>query len=145
MTGTVSRSAEETEALGREFAHQLRPGDVVALIGTLGSGKTRFVAGVCSGLGVSARVTSPTFTLINEYHAPFGLVAHADMYRIRRRSEVGELGLEEYFNDRCICLIEWAETILDLLPPLCWRVTITHGAADNERLVVTEVPAGRTA
>jgi tRNA threonylcarbamoyladenosine biosynthesis protein TsaE len=109
MIRILSRSAEETEAAGRAFAGRLVPGDVVALTGTLGSGKTRFVAGVCDGLGVSGHIASPTFTIINEYPAPFGLVAHIDMYRIRNLNEVADLGVEEYFNSRCICLIEWVK------------------------------------
>ena len=133
MNRRVTRSPEETEAVGAAFAALLHPGDVVALVGTLGSGKTRFIAGVCRGLGVTAHVTSPTFTLINEYPAPFGVIAHIDMYRIARRSEVAEIGIEEYFSSRCICLIEWADVILDLLPPAHYRVAIAHGPGEGER------------
>lgn len=144
MIRQVSGSAEETASLGRSFARSLRPGDVVALIGTLGSGKTRFAAGVCEGLGVTARVTSPTFTIINEYPAPFGMVAHVDLYRIEGRAEIADLGLEEYFNGRWICLIEWAERAADLLPPSHVRVTLSHGAGDTEREVLIDgVPEER--
>ncbi|HMK37973.1 MAG TPA: tRNA (adenosine(37)-N6)-threonylcarbamoyltransferase complex ATPase subunit type 1 TsaE [Bacteroidota bacterium] len=142
MTRILSRSAEETEAAGRAFAGRLHPGDVVALTGTLGSGKTRFVAGVCDGLGVRARVTSPTFTLINEYPAVFGLVAHIDMYRVNGMKEVAELGIEEYFNSRCVCLIEWAETVRSLLPAGHFRVSFAHGASDAERTIQIEGPPG---
>jgi len=138
MTRLVSHSADDTTAAGRSFARSLKPGDVVALVGTLGSGKTRFVAGVCEGLGVHMLVTSPTFTLINEYAAPFGSVAHADLYRCTSRREVVDLGLEEYFNDRCICLIEWADAILDLLPPGHYLVSLTHGANDDEREIAID-------
>ena len=141
MNRIVSRSAGETEAAGTAFAGRLRPGDVVALTGTLGSGKTRFVTGVCRGLGVAARVTSPTFTLINEYPAPFGMVAHIDMYRINGMKEVAELGLEEYFNDRCVCLIEWAEAVLDILPPARFHVAFAHGGTESERTIELEGPA----
>lgn len=136
MTEALTRSAGETTALGREFARSLRPGSVVAMVGTLGSGKTCFVAGACAVLGVTVRVTSPTFTLINEYPAPFGMVAHIDMYRIGSRREVAELGIEEYFSPRHICFIEWADAVLDLLPPAHFRVTITHGAEEGERRIV---------
>jgi tRNA threonylcarbamoyladenosine biosynthesis protein TsaE len=135
MKTVVSRSPEETLELGRRYAHTLRPADVVALIGTLGSGKTRFVTGVCLGLGVHAGVGSPTFTLINEYPAAFGVVAHVDLYRIDRRSEIIELGIEEYFNDRCICLIEWAERIGDFLPRGHKTVRMRHGGNANERVI----------
>ena len=140
MRRILSRSPEETEAAGRAFAGRLRPGDVVALTGTLGSGKTRFVRGVCEGLGVRAHVTSPTFTLINEYPAPFGLVAHIDMYRINSMKEVADLGIEEYFNVRCVCLIEWAETLLAMLPAPGFRVSFAHGGSESERDIQIEGP-----
>jgi tRNA threonylcarbamoyladenosine biosynthesis protein TsaE len=140
MKRILSRSAEETEAAGRAFAARLRPGDVVALTGTLGSGKTRFAAGVCGGLGVRGHVTSPTFTLINEYPAAFGVVAHIDMYRINGMKEVAELGIEEYFNTRCVCLIEWAEAVLGILPPACFHVSFAHGASESERTIQIEGP-----
>ena len=145
MTRLFSRSAEETEAAGRAFAAVLRPGDVVALTGTLGSGKTRFVAGVCSALGIAALVTSPTFTLINEYPAPFGIVAHIDMYRISGMKEAAELGIEEYFNSRCVCLIEWVEMIRQVLPPSHFQVSFTHGDAESERSIQFEGPREFTA
>jgi tRNA threonylcarbamoyladenosine biosynthesis protein TsaE len=77
--------------------------------------------------------TSPTFTLINEYPAPFGTVAHIDLYRIGSKSELAELGIEEYFTERCICLIEWAELAADVLPPRHYDVLLSHGGGDNER------------
>jgi tRNA threonylcarbamoyladenosine biosynthesis protein TsaE len=136
----LSRSAEETEAAGRALAGRLRPGDVVALTGTLGSGKTKFVAGVCGGLGVRGHVTSPTFTLINEYPAEFGVVAHIDLYRINGMKEVADLGVEEYFNSRCVCLIEWAEAVLDMLPPARFHVSLAHGSSESERTIQIEGP-----
>jgi tRNA threonylcarbamoyladenosine biosynthesis protein TsaE len=140
MIRILSRSAEETEAAGRAFAPRLVPGDVVALTGMLGSGKTRFVAGVCHGLGVTGHVASPTFTIINEYPAPFGLVAHIDMYRIRNLTEVADLGVEEYFNSRCICLIEWAELLNPMLPPAHFHVAFAHSSSESERGIVIEGP-----
>ena len=83
MSETVTTTSPgETIDLGRSFAFRLRPGDVVALLGDLGTGKTRFVMGVCEALGARGHIASPTFTLINEYPAPFGIVAHIDLYRI---------------------------------------------------------------
>jgi tRNA threonylcarbamoyladenosine biosynthesis protein TsaE len=140
MRRILSRSPEETEAAGRAFAGRLQPGDVVALTGTLGSGKTRFVTGVCKGLGVRAHVTSPTYTLINEYPATFGLVAHIDMYRINSMKEVADLGIEEYFNVRCVCLIEWAEMLLAMLPAASFRVSFAHGGSESERDIQIEGP-----
>ncbi len=136
MSETVTTtSPAETTDLGRSFALRLHPGDVVALLGDLGTGKTRFVMGVCDALGARGHVASPTFTLINEYPAPFGAVVHIDMYRIGSRGELRELGVEEYFDDRHVCLIEWAEEVLDLLPPEYYRVELGYGAREHERTI----------
>ncbi len=136
MSETVTTtSPAETTDLGRSFASRLLPGDVVALLGDLGTGKTRFVMGVCDALGARGHVASPTFTLINEYPAPFGAVVHIDMYRIGSRGELRELGVEEYFDDRHVCLIEWAEEVLDLLPPKYYRVELGYGAREQERTI----------
>jgi tRNA threonylcarbamoyladenosine biosynthesis protein TsaE len=134
MTTVRTGSSAETIALGQSFARSVRPGSVVGLVGTLGSGKTQLVIGICRGLGVEAHVASPTFTLINEYPAPFGTVVHADLYRIGSRTELAELGIEEYFNNRCICLIEWAERMDDILPAEAHMVTVAHGADADERV-----------
>jgi len=133
MTRHRTHSREETVALGRSLAASLRPGDVIALFGTLGSGKTQFVTGVCEGLGTRGHVSSPTFTIVNEYPAPFGTVVHIDLYRIRSRAEIAELALEEYFDEHCICLIEWPESIRDLLPHRHVAVTIAAGDEEQER------------
>ncbi len=143
MTPIPSHSEDETAALGRTFAASLRPGDVVALFGTLGSGKTRFITGVCEALGARIHATSPTFTLINEYPAPFGSVVHIDLYRIGSRNELAELGIEEYFSDECICLIEWAELVRDILPRRHFEVQLSHGATDSERTIDIREIGGR--
>ena len=135
-----SASPDETVALGKAFAEQLKPGDVVTLTGNLGSGKTRFVIGLCTGLCARGHVASPTFTLINEYEAPFGKVVHIDLYRITKRSEIKELGIEEYFNDTCICMIEWPEQIADILPAKRYDIAIDYGEKENDRMIsVSEV------
>lgn len=142
MNAYHTRSPQDTINLGKSFAAQLQPGDIVTLTGNLGSGKTQFVIGVCQGLRVHAHVASPTFTLINEYDAQFGKVVHIDMYRINKRSEVDELGIEEYFNESCICLIEWPEIISDMLSPKRFDVKIEYGLDDNERHIsINEVVA----
>jgi tRNA threonylcarbamoyladenosine biosynthesis protein TsaE len=143
MTSIRSTSEEETVAAGRSCAGSLRPGDVVALFGTLGSGKTRFITGICEALGVQIHATSPTFTLINEYPAPFGTVVHIDLYRIGSKQELAELGVEDYFTDRCICLIEWAEVAQDILPRKHVEVRMAHGSVDTERrITIRKVPGG---
>jgi tRNA threonylcarbamoyladenosine biosynthesis protein TsaE len=134
MNRVVTRSPEETVALGRTFASALAPGDVVALEGTLGTGKTQFVLGVCEGLGVRGPVSSPTFALINVYPADGGSIVHADLYRINTLAEVAELGLEEYFNGQSICFIEWADRVPGVLPPKAIIVRARHGESENERI-----------
>ena len=135
MTRHRSSSPEATAELGFRYARSLRPGAVVALIGELGSGKTQFVGGICRGLGVAMTATSPTFTLINEYPAPFGSVIHVDLYRIAHRAEIAELGLEEYFSDRTVCLIEWAEKLEGMLPSDARVLRFFHGQGEQERVI----------
>jgi tRNA threonylcarbamoyladenosine biosynthesis protein TsaE len=135
MKRTTTHAPEETLALGRALAAELKGGDVVALTGPLGSGKTLLVRGLCEGLGASGHISSPSFTLINEYPAPFGIVAHIDLYRIRSRLELAEVGVEEYFNDHCIACIEWPEEIAEYLPPDVVRVTIEYGPGDLDRVI----------
>lgn len=105
----------QTLSLGAKIAGLLRAGDVVAFFGDLGSGKTCLIQGICKGLGVKEQVTSPTFTLINEYIN--GLpVYHFDFYRINSEAEIFGLGYEEYFYGNGLCLIEWADRVSSFLP-----------------------------
>lgn len=134
----VTESAEETRTLGRSFAGSLNPGDVVAMVGTLGSGKTQFVSGACEALGVTGHVSSPTFTLINEYAGGRLPVVHIDLYRIRSNRELFDLGIEEYYDGRHVCFIEWADQGVPILPPECYEVTMRHGMADSEREIVID-------
>jgi tRNA threonylcarbamoyladenosine biosynthesis protein TsaE len=111
----ISHSESQTRRLGARLATLLQPGDVVALIGDLGSGKTRWVQGICAGLDVTDPVTSPTFTLVNEYRGRWP-VYHIDLYRISDISETLTFGLEEYLYGDGISLIEWADRAFDILP-----------------------------
>lgn len=135
MSTWITKSPQETREVGRSFAAQLKAGDVVTLSGNLGSGKTQFVFGVCEGLNARGHVASPTFTFINEYETDFGKVAHMDLYRINKRAEIAELGVGEYFNENCVCLIEWPEMIMDLLPEKYYEVRIMYGGKDSERQI----------
>ncbi len=110
-------SPAETQAFAEKFAAELQPGDVVALYGDLGAGKTFLVKALCRALHTEEEPTSPTFTIINEYHAPDDLlIYHFDFYRIEHAAELVNLGLEEYFYADNICFIEWPEKIVDDLP-----------------------------
>jgi tRNA threonylcarbamoyladenosine biosynthesis protein TsaE len=138
MTVYQSHSPEETGRLGKQFAASLRGGAVVALTGDLGTGKTHFVTGVCEGLGVRSHVASPTFTIVNEYPSESCTVVHVDLYRIGSSHELRELGIEEYFGERFICLIEWAERMAIYLPQSYIQVKLAYGEEDNDRVIMID-------
>ncbi|MCI0495607.1 tRNA (adenosine(37)-N6)-threonylcarbamoyltransferase complex ATPase subunit type 1 TsaE, partial [candidate division KSB1 bacterium] len=111
----ISQSEEATLQLGAALARQLQAGDVIALHGDLGSGKTCLTRGICRGLGVFQDVTSPTFVLINEYRGRLP-VYHFDFYRLESLDEIWNLGIDDYINNEGICIIEWADRGTQLLP-----------------------------
>lgn len=124
--------------LGVETARALKPGDIVALYGDLGAGKTRFIKGVCQGLGVRDHVASPTFTIVNEYHAGALNVYHFDFYRVKSIAEILDIGFEEYINGDGICLIEWAEKSRQLLPSHRYDVSMKLGKDEQSREIAIE-------
>ena len=112
----------------------LQPGDVLALYGDLGAGKTHLVKGLCAGLGIpAASVSSPTFTLVNEYDGALP-VYHFDAYRIERTEEFFELGYETYFFGDGVCLVEWPERVEALIPDHAIRLRLTHLGGDRRRI-----------
>jgi len=127
-------SAAETEALGARLAAQLRPGDVVAVAGELGSGKTTFVRGACRALGVAQPVASPTFTIGHRYAAPVP-VAHLDLYRVRGLGAEEWADLEPYF-DGTIAFVEWPEHAGAWLPPPRATVTLAHVDETHRRVTI---------
>ena len=131
----VTHSVQETEEAGRAFAQTLHSGDVVACFGDLGSGKTAFTRGVAAGLGYTGRVTSPTFTIVNEYDAPLPLF-HFDMYRLSDEEELFDIGWEDYLSRNGICLVEWSERITGAFPPGTIRVDINrHPQHEDWRII----------
>ena len=110
----LSHSAADTEELGRRLAAVLRSGDVVAYRGGLGAGKTAFTRGLAAGC--TARVSSPTFTVVNEYDGPLPLF-HFDMYRLSGAEELFDIGWEDYLSRPGVCAVEWSERVEDALPP----------------------------
>ena len=132
-------SAEETRELGEAVASLLRARDAVVLTGELGAGKTTFVQGVARGLGVEEQVSSPTFTLVKEYSGILEL-AHVDVYRLDRIQEVVDLGLEELGGGDDVLLIEWGDTIEELLPDDRLQVELTTVGSD-EHLRSIEIAA----
>jgi len=137
MQNYHTHSAEETEALAAAFAARLAPGDVVALFGGLGAGKTAFVRGLARGLGCAGEVCSPTYAIMNEYYGNPPL-AHFDMYRVEGWESLESTGWFDYLDSGHVLAVEWSENILAALPEDAWRVTITPGGAENDRAVTIE-------
>ncbi|HEX9126864.1 MAG TPA: tRNA (adenosine(37)-N6)-threonylcarbamoyltransferase complex ATPase subunit type 1 TsaE [Methylomirabilota bacterium] len=135
----VSRSAEETQALGERLGSRLGRGDVVACIGPLGAGKTCFLQGLARGLGVTADVTSPTFVLVNQYRGRMP-VYHVDAYRTGSLTELVDVGLEEMLHGEGVTIVEWADKLLPLLPPRTITATIA-GLGDEPRQIDLAGPA----
>jgi tRNA threonylcarbamoyladenosine biosynthesis protein TsaE len=109
MTAFISHSPAETESLGEKFGRAAERGTVIALSGELGAGKTQFVKGLARGLGIAARVHSPTFTLVNEYEGGRLRLFHLDLYRLETREQILSAGLDEFFQPDGVAVIEWAE------------------------------------
>jgi tRNA threonylcarbamoyladenosine biosynthesis protein TsaE len=137
----ISKSVDETRNLGREFASGLKNTDVVALYGELGSGKTQFVKGICTGLGVKQVVNSPTFIIVNEYNsASIPVIYHFDFYRIRSRDEIIGIGFTDYLNSGGLVIIEWPEFIENDLPEGTKKVFFNfHGESENSREILQAV------
>jgi tRNA threonylcarbamoyladenosine biosynthesis protein TsaE len=131
-----SRSDRETINLGRKIGALLSPGDVIALIGPLGSGKTWFTKGVALGLGGDPAmiITSPSFSLVNEYSAGHPLY-HMDLYRLERISDILATGLEEYLYNDGVAVVEWADRLPDILPE--WSITLSFRIIDDESRDIT--------
>ena len=138
----ISRSPEETQALGERLGARLEAGAVVACIGELGAGKTCFLQGLARGLGVQSAVTSPTFVLVNEYGGR-RRVYHLDAYRTETLTELLDIGVEEFLHGDGVTVIEWADKLLPLLPSHTITVTIT-GLGDEPRRITIEAPEGFT-
>jgi tRNA threonylcarbamoyladenosine biosynthesis protein TsaE len=111
----VTRSPEETRIVGAALAPMLLPGDVISLSGDLGAGKTVFTQGLAGALGVSGRVTSPTFTLVHEYDGRYPIV-HLDVYRLDSFQDLLDIGFEELLDPQAIMVVEWGEAVAPLLP-----------------------------
>jgi tRNA threonylcarbamoyladenosine biosynthesis protein TsaE len=128
-----TKNEMETSAVGEKLAEKLNPGDVIALYGDLGAGKTAFVRGLAKGLGLSARVSSPTFTIVNEYLGDVPLF-HFDMYRLGDADELFEIGWEDYLERGGVCAVEWSENVPGAFPDDHIIVNITK-TGDNSRSI----------
>ena len=112
MSIFLSKCEQDTEELGARFSSQLPDGAVVAMYGELGAGKTAFVRGMARGMGLECRVSSPTFTIVNEYLGRRELI-HFDMYRLRSSDELFDIGWEDYLSRGAVCAVEWSENVRD--------------------------------
>jgi len=128
----ATSSADDTRRLGRAVAEALRPGDVVALAGDLGAGKTAFVQGAAAGLGVTDPVVSPTFTLVREYDGRVHVI-HVDVYRLDRINDVVDLGFDEFLDGSAVVFVEWGDVIQGLLPESWLAVDLLLDERDDSR------------
>lgn len=140
--GLISKSARQTRSLGRRLGRLMQGGEIIGLIGELGTGKTCFVRGVAEGLDVGGKawIRSPTFTLINEYHGRLP-VYHIDLYRIGSVEELEGLNLREYLYSDGISLVEWFERLPMAEVDECLEMRLTHGRGTQREL--TFIPHGR--
>ena len=134
----ITHSRAETEALGARLANALDGGQVVAFTGDLGAGKTAFVSGMARSLGVEERVTSPTFTIVNEYEGGRLPLFHFDMYRLGSADELFHIGWEDYLARGGICAVEWSENVAEAIEPDAVRVSIVRGDGDSDRMITIE-------
>ncbi len=130
----ILHDLKETERFGSALAERLAAGDVVALTGDLGAGKTTLAKAVARGLGVTETLTSPTFTIVQEYETGRLPLYHFDVYRVHDEDELFEIGFDDYLHAGGVCLIEWADLISDLLPERTIRIALSYGGSENERI-----------
>ena len=136
MAEFISHSQLETEEVGRKLAEKLPGGSVVAMYGDLGAGKTAFVRGMAKGMGLSCRVSSPTFTIVNEYLGERELI-HFDMYRLSSADELFDIGWEDYLARGAVCAVEWSENVEDAFFGDEVRLTIEK-LSDTARKITIE-------
>lgn len=129
----ILNSEEDTRNLGHEIADALEPGDVVALIGDLGTGKTALTKYIAEGLGITEEINSPTFTIVKEYRSGRLPLYHFDVYRLGSGEELLDIGAEEMLEGDGVCVIEWADIVADVLPDDAFAVCLEYGENEGER------------
>lgn len=138
----IVQSPQQTAKLASEFSQNLAAGDLVAFYGQLGSGKTFFIKALCKAFGIQDEATSPSFTIINEYEASGQFwIYHFDFYRIENEAELLNLGLDEFFYNDYICLIEWADKIEEFLPPQRWEIRLNFipNQPDSREVIINKI------
>lgn len=137
----ISNSPAQTKQIAEDMALSLMPGDVIALIGGLGAGKTTFVKGLALGLGCREKdVISPTFILMRQYKGKEVILNHFDLYRLKGMRQLIDIGYEEYFYSQGVTVIEWADKIKDALPKGCLKVVFKNQGGDRRQI---RIYAGR--
>ena len=131
----ITNSPEETEAVGAALGKILTPGTVIAYRGDLGAGKTAFTRGLARGLGVKESVTSPTYTIVNEYLSGSMPLFHFDMYRLGSEDELFDIGWEDYLERDGVCAVEWSENVADAMEDAIW-VTIEKRGEESRRIII---------
>jgi tRNA threonylcarbamoyladenosine biosynthesis protein TsaE len=140
MREYVTKDEAETIELGEKLAGLLKSGDILAVTGDLGSGKTALVKGIARGLLIGEYITSPTFTLVHSYRGPSVTLHHFDVYRVSGEEELFDIGFEEYLYGEDICVIEWADLIRPLLPPHTKWIHLerTQNDTDERKISIRE-------
>lgn len=128
------RSEADTAEFGKKLADELKEGDVLGLIGDLGTGKTTLTKYIAEGLGITETITSPTFTIVNEYHSGRLPLFHFDAYRLEAAGDAFEVGMEEYFDRGGISIIEWADMVAEVLPEDAKLILMEYGEEEGERI-----------
>lgn len=128
------KNESQTEEFGIRVAESLKAGDVLALIGDLGTGKTALTSYIAKGLGITRRVNSPTFTIVKEYTDGRLPMYHFDVYRVSDPEELFNIGIDEYFFGEGVCIIEWADLIEEILPENTKYIYLEYGKNEGERV-----------
>ena len=134
MRTITIKNEEDTRKFGLELAKNLKAGDVVALFGDLGTGKTTLTKYIAEGLGIREMITSPTFTIVCEYHSGRLPLYHFDVYRLDSGEDMFEIGAEEYFDGDGVCIIEWADNVAEVLPDETLCIFLEYGEKEGERI-----------
>ncbi len=137
MSQFISTSLQETEQFGLRFAQSLKGGEVIAMYGGMGMGKTAFTRGLACGLGIASGVSSPTFALVHEYQGRLK-VYHFDMFRVNGWDDLYSTGFFDYLDTEAVLVIEWSENIEEALPKACIKIHVETGQNENERIFTIE-------
>ncbi len=134
MRNVIIRDETETKKFATDVAQTLKKGDVIALVGDLGTGKTTLSKYIAEALGITETITSPTFTIVQEYHSGRLPLYHFDVYRVDDIEEMYRIGYEEYFYGEGVCIVEWADIVEEIIPEDAKVIFIEYGKDEGERL-----------